>query len=190
LLGFGGNAWNSDAMALYLHQIAPDHDVVTYHYRGYAPSTGHPSARALLDDAQAILDATQASAGVIAVGFSIGSGVAAHVAGAVRRVVLVTPFDSLRAVAQDSLPLAPVRWLFRHQIDTLSALQQGGAPVTLIIATQDSVIPPARSTALVEGLAQVGRTQVDVVRVVAGHNDIYNIPEAQAALRDAIANGR
>jgi uncharacterized protein len=73
LLGFGGNAWNAESMALYLHQIAPDHDVVAYHYRGYAPSTGTPSSAALMADAEAIFDATSALQGVIAVGFSIGA---------------------------------------------------------------------------------------------------------------------
>lgn len=190
LLGFGGNAWNAEAMALYLHQIAPDHDVVAYHYRGYAPSTGTPSAQALLADAAAVFDATPAPNGVIAVGFSIGSGVAAHLGSvrALRALVLVTPFDNLRAVAQDSLPLFPVRWLFRHQIDTQSALLAGiGAPrLTLIMATQDSVIAPARAQALIRSLAQAGRHDVGQVQIAVGHNDIYNHPQAQAALRNAL----
>src|SRR4028118_1144275 len=28
LLGFGGNAWNAEAMALYLHGLFPDHEVI------------------------------------------------------------------------------------------------------------------------------------------------------------------
>ena len=188
LLGFGGNAWNAEAMALYLHQIAPAHDVVVWHYRGYGPSTGRPSARALLADALDIHDATPAPNGVIAVGFSIGSGVAGHLAGArdLRGAVLVTPFDSLRAVAQDALPFAPVRWLFRHQIDTLGAVQATDAPLALIIAQSDTVIPAARSDALVAGL-RAAQARLHVARVDAGHNDIYNTRAGQAALRAAIA---
>jgi hypothetical protein len=34
LLGFGGNAWNADAVALYLHGLFPDREVVAFHYRG------------------------------------------------------------------------------------------------------------------------------------------------------------
>jgi predicted alpha/beta hydrolase len=45
LIGFGGNAWNAEAMALYLHGLFPDHDVVTFHYRGYAPSRGSRAQR-------------------------------------------------------------------------------------------------------------------------------------------------
>jgi hypothetical protein len=51
LLGFGGNAWSADAVAIYLQSVFPDRDVVTFHYRGYAPSTGKPSASAILEDA-------------------------------------------------------------------------------------------------------------------------------------------
>ena len=35
-------------MALYLHERVPECDVVAFHYRGYRPSTGQPSAEALL----------------------------------------------------------------------------------------------------------------------------------------------
>ena len=81
LLGFGGNAWSADAMALYLHERVPDCDVIAFHYRGYRPSTGQPSAEALLGDAVTIFDHVQqvlAPEQVVAVGFSIGSGVAAY----------------------------------------------------------------------------------------------------------------
>jgi hypothetical protein len=56
LLGFGGNAWSADAMALYLHERIPDCGVVAFHYRGYRPSTGRPSAEALLTDAVTTFD--------------------------------------------------------------------------------------------------------------------------------------
>ena len=59
----------------------PDDDVVAFHYRGYAPSTGSPSAEALIADAPLVYDAAVARIRpkrVIAVGFSIGTGVAAQ----------------------------------------------------------------------------------------------------------------
>ena len=34
LLGFPGNAWNAEAMALTLHQLVPDREVIVFHYRG------------------------------------------------------------------------------------------------------------------------------------------------------------
>jgi uncharacterized protein len=38
LLGFGGNAWNAENVALYLHDLFPNAEVVAFHYRGYRPS--------------------------------------------------------------------------------------------------------------------------------------------------------
>ncbi|NBB98350.1 MAG: alpha/beta hydrolase, partial [Alphaproteobacteria bacterium] len=156
-------------------------DVVVYHYRGYAPSTGTPSASALLTDAITIHDTLDGP--VTAVGFSIGSGVAAHLAGArdLDRVVLATPFDSLTQVAADSLPYLPVRWLFRHEMDAAGPLQTTTAPVTLFFANADEVIPPARATALADALPRAR-----VTRLQAGHNDIYNHPDFVPALRRAL----
>jgi uncharacterized protein len=191
LLGFGGNAWSAAALALYLHQIAPDHTVVAYHYRGYAPSTGRPSARALMDDAMLVHDAIDAPHGVIAVGFSLGSAVAATLASArpLRGVVLVTPFDSLRAVAQDTLGGLPLGPLFRHQIDAAGALAGSAVPVQIILAMRDEVIAPARADALIQRLEQGGHAP-QVARIDAGHNDIYNRADAQTALRAALARLR
>src|SRR3954465_2987883 len=109
ILGFGGNAWNAQDVAEYLHQLFPDEDVITFHYRGYAPSTGSPSAEALIADAPLIYDFAierTRPKRTVAVGFSIGSGIAAELA-ARRKVdglILVTPFDSLKFVAQAMYP--------------------------------------------------------------------------------------
>ena len=56
ILGFGGNAWNAQDVAEYLHDLFPAQDVVAFHYRGYAPSRGSPSADALVGDAPSIYD--------------------------------------------------------------------------------------------------------------------------------------
>ena len=187
ILGFSGNATDAAVTALFLHQIAPAHGVVVYHYRGYGPSTGRPSARGLIADAQVIFDSLDAPQGVIAVGFSIGSGIAAHLSAArpLRGLVLVTPFDSLARVAQDTLPFIPVRLFFRHPIETLDALRDSTTPAHIFIATRDEVIPPARARALLDGLDQAGRA-VTSHQIEAGHNDIYNSPAFQQALRAAL----
>ena len=130
LLAFGGYAWNADATALYLHGVLPDCDVVAFHYRGYRPSTGRPSAEVLLADAPVIFDhARQALAPnrVVAVGFSIGSGVAAYLARKrpVAGLILVTPFDLLEALARDLYWWAPVGLLLRITSDPTRAPSLG-----------------------------------------------------------------
>ncbi len=189
ILGFGGNAWNAESVALFLHELLPAHSVAAFHFRGYAPSTGRPSASALKADSLAIHDLLrdEGHAGLLAIGFSIGAGVAAHLTSEreVTGAVLVTPFDSLAAVARQSLPWAPVRLFFRHDMDALGALADGTAPVALILAARDEVIPPARAEALVTGLEEAGRTP-HVQRLAAGHNDIYGHPDFPDALRQAV----
>src|SRR5208283_4918572 len=133
LLGFGGNAWNAEATAFTLHALFPHREVVAFHYRGYAPSSGRPSARALFSDSLAIFDHLQQSrAGehIVAVGFSIGSGVAAYLARhrPVVGRILVTPFDSLEAVARDLYWWAPVGLLHRHRMPTIEFVRGSLAP--------------------------------------------------------------
>ena len=117
LLGFGGNVWNVENMALSLHRHFPSMHVAGFHYRGYRPSGGQPSANGVLTDALDIFDALQEqlpAKRIIAIGFSIGSPVAAYLARhrPVSGVILVTPFDSLVELARDHFPWLPVRSCF------------------------------------------------------------------------------
>src|SRR5687768_6601671 len=129
LLGFPGNAWNAETMASTLHQLLPDFDVVAFHYRGYRPSGGRPSAEALLADTLTIFDYLKEDLGpgpVVAVGVSLGSPVAAYLARNRRLagLVLITPFDSLAALAQDHYPWAPVGLLIRHRMPTIDFVRE------------------------------------------------------------------
>jgi hypothetical protein len=188
ILGFGGNAWNGQDVAEYLHELFPDCDVVAFHYRGYAPSAGSPSAEALLADAPLIYDLAikrLKPARVIAVGFSIGSGVAAGLA-AERKVdglILVTPFDSLKAVAEGMFPWLPIGRFFEHEIDAAAALGRVRAPVAIIAAERDEIIPPDRTDAL---RPRVPDLVFDQTIASSGHNDIYARSDFHAAMRAAL----
>jgi pimeloyl-ACP methyl ester carboxylesterase len=189
ILGFGGNAWNAETAAAYLHDLYPEADVVAFHYRGYRPSTGKPAARALLDDAPRICDLAVKRVRprrTVAVGFSVGSGVAASLAA--RRpldgLILVTPFDSLEAVAAGQFKWLPVRWLFRHEMAPAQWLRGSTVPTALIAGGRDTLIPAART----EGPRRAaGSVVYDRIVSGAGHNDIYDRPEFRAAMREALA---
>lgn len=189
ILGFGGNAWNGQDVAEYLHQVFPDVDVVAFHYRGYAPSTGEPSAESLIADAPLVFDFVRkhlAPSRVVGVGFSIGSGIAATLATSreLDGLILVTPFDSLRAVAASMYPWLPIAHFFTHEIDAGAAIQRVGIPVAIIAAGRDEIIPPARTDALRK---LVPNMAFDCTVKRAGHNDIYARSEFHAAMRDALA---
>ncbi len=188
VLGFPGNAWNSEDAATLLHELYPEAHVVAFHYRGYRPSTGSPSAEALIADAPLVYDyATRRlkPERTIAVGFSIGTGIAATLARArpLSGLILVTPFDSLKAVAQSLYPWLPVGPFFRHQIDAAAALDGSKVPTAIIAAERDQIIYPERTAAL---RPRVGKLVFDRTIAGAGHNDIYAREEFTAAMREAL----
>jgi pimeloyl-ACP methyl ester carboxylesterase len=189
ILGFGGNAWNGQDVAEYLHELFPECDVVAFHYRGYAPSTGAPSAEALLADAQPIYDLAVERVKpkrTVAVGFSIGSGVAATLASerAIDGLILVTPFDSLKAVAEGMFPWLPIGRFFDHEIDAAAAIGRVRAPVAIVAAERDEIVPAARTDAL---RPRVPKLVSDRTIGNAGHNDIYARSDFHAAMREALA---
>jgi pimeloyl-ACP methyl ester carboxylesterase len=188
ILGFGGNAWNAQHVAEYLHELYPEGTVVAFHYRGYAPSTGSPSAEALLADAPLAYDLAIDRVKpdrVIAVGFSIGSGIAARLA--VQRkldgVILVTPFDSLKAVAQAMYPWLPIGPFFEHEIDAAAVIGKATIPVAIIAAERDEIVPTARTAAL---RGRVPNLAFDRTIARAGHNDIYARSDFQDAMHEAL----
>ncbi|MEO6582060.1 MAG: alpha/beta fold hydrolase [Sphingomicrobium sp.] len=188
ILGFGGNAWNAEDAAAYLHKVYPSADIVAFHYRGYRPSTGSPSAEALLEDAPLVYDFAIARVRpkrTVAVGFSIGSGVAAGLAAErpVDGLILVTPFDSLKAVASDLFPLLPMAMMFGDDMDAAVALQASKVPTAIIAAGLDEIIPQRRTDGL---RASVGNLVFDRIVAGAGHNDIYARSEFQQAMDAAL----
>lgn len=188
ILGFGGNAWNGSDVAAFLHRLYPNAHIVAFHYRGYRPSGGRPSAQALLTDAPLVRDFAVELVKpdvTVAAGFSIGSGVAAHLArdSLVDGVILVTPFDSLKTAAADLYPWLPVGLFFEHEIDAAAFLSASDVPVAIIAGERDTLIRPART----EGLRRKARRLVfDQTIAGAGHNDIYDRPEFAAAMREAL----
>ena len=188
ILGFGGNAWNGQDVGEYLHDLYPNHDVVAFHYRGYRPSTGSPSGEALVADAPLVYDAavsrTKAQR-VIAVGFSIGTGVAAQLAGQrkLAGLVLVTPFDSLKAVAQSMYPWLPIGAFFSHQIDAAGPLSKSKTPVAIIAAAREEIVPAERTEALRHAVRNL---VFDRTIERSGHNDIYTRPDFRDAMHEAV----
>ena len=188
ILGFGGNGWNAQDVAEYLHELYPEHEVIAFHYRGYAPSTGEPSGEALIADAPLVYDAAIARSHpkrVIAVGFSIGTGVAAQLSLARKLdgLILVTPFDSLKAVAQAMYPWLPIGPFFNHEIDAAGPLRGSQVPVAIVAAERDELVPTERTDALRK---VVGNLVFDRTIGRAGHNDIYLRSDFHDAMHEAV----
>ncbi len=187
LLAFAGNAWNADTAGDLLHTIFPEYQIAVLHYRGYGPSSGRPSAEALISDAGLAYDhlAAEAANGIVAIGFSIGTAVTIEL-GAKRKLsgaVLVTPLDSLKELAATHYPWLPVRWLLRHRLEPAATLRGLDLPVAIITAGQDTVIPAARSAPVREAAKDL---RADITIQGAGHNTIYERHACASALREGL----
>lgn len=187
---------SADAMATLLANIYPDAEIVTFHYRGYPPSEGSPGAAAMRDDALQVFDFARArfpSRRIVAVGFSIGSGVAASLAARrpVDGLILVTAFDSLSRVAAAQFPWLPVRLLFRNNLDPAEDLAGSRIPVALLSAGRDGLVLPVRTEAL---RGAIRHLVFDRTIPAADHNNIYQdpgfSPSMRAALQSLLADPR
>ena len=186
LLYFGGNAEDVGASIGRFAQTLPRHSLYFVNYRGYGGSTGKPTERGLTRDAIALYDRLrERHADISVVGRSLGSGVAVQLAAEreVRRLVLVTPFDSLVNVARSHFRWLPVGLLMLDRFDSAGRAPSIDAPVLVVIAELDEVVPRARSDALVDAFR---RPPSVVVLAGARHNDIDLDPRYARALGEFI----
>jgi pimeloyl-ACP methyl ester carboxylesterase len=62
--------------------------------------------------------------------------------------VLISPYDSMVALARHHYPFLPVRLLLRHRFDSIARAPGIRAPLLAIVGERDSVIPSAHSRRL------------------------------------------
>jgi uncharacterized protein len=187
LLYFGGNAERVRRRARdrgWIRELGWNLALVSY--RGYDDSTGSPSAALLLEDAVAVYDAVAARPDVdakhiVAWGSSLGTGIAARVAREreLAGVILAMPYARLSDIAADLYPWLPIRWLFRHEIDTLHDAPGITEPMLVVHGDHDALIPHAHGRRLVEAWGGPARLEL-----VAGatHDDLGGRPELRAAI--------
>lgn len=172
---FGGNAEDVSASLPELAAAFPGHALFLMHYRGYGGSTGSPSEETLQKDALVLFDTVHSRhPEVVVVGRSLGSGIAIRLAAQrpVARLVLVTPYDSLQALAASIYPIFPVRWLLIDTYESGRYAPLVTAPTTVIAAERDEVIPRSSTDRLHARFAQ-GVAKF-IVLPGTGHNTISN----------------
>jgi uncharacterized protein len=187
LIGFGGNAQDAEVLGQDLARDFPDLNVVVFHYRGYGPSTGKPSEAALLADAVTIYDAMVAQIGpqrVYAIGISLGSAVAAYLSKErpLAGVLLITPFDSVEAIAKESYFWVPVGLLLQHRFPSADFMTGNATPAAVIAAAGDRVVKPHRTRALI---ARLENLVFEATLHGAGHETLYQLPAYETTLEAA-----
>ena len=181
---YGGNA---EELSWQMTEPWPaDWSLALVNYRGYGESEGKPSEAALFADALVVFDALASrpdvdASRIVLVGRSLGSGVAAYVAAerTVAAVVLISPYDSMTAIARRHYPWLPVGLLLKHPFDSASRAPHIRSPLLAIAGDADRIIPPSHSRRLVEAWAGPKRF---VELRDADHNDLSGAPQFWPAI--------
>ncbi|MEO6518281.1 MAG: alpha/beta fold hydrolase [Pseudoxanthomonas sp.] len=186
LIYFGGNAERLENSRDDFARLFPERTVYLLSYRGYGASDGQPTEAALFGDALALYDAVRvqrAQADIAVIGRSLGSGVASYLASQrpVKKLALVTPFDSIAELAQSHNRWLPARWLVSNAYASKHYLQQYAGSLLILRAGRDQVVPPANTDQLIAALTGPA-TVVNFPQ--ADHNDIAQDPRYQQALQD------
>lgn len=183
---FGGNGEDVSRELPLLQRAFPDRSLYAMHYRGYGGSGGRPNEADIIGDALALHDQVALRhTRILLVGRSLGSGVAVQLAGRhpPERLVLVTPYDSVADIAAELFPAFPVRMLLRDAYDSRSRAASIHVPVTIIVASNDQVIPRKHSQRLADAFPTGSVRWIEIPS--SDHNNLSLIPAYVAALAEA-----
>ena len=185
LHGNGGNLESWFVNAGFYRQA--NLDLFMIDYRGYGKSSGRIESQDQLEAdvraAWAAVAPRYAGQRRVIYGRSLGSGLAATLAVEVQPelTVLVSPFESMAAMASEHYPWVPSAVL-RYPMRTDLALPQIRGPVWMAHGELDALIPPRHAERLL-----VRQPRARLLRVAgAGHNDIQEFDTYLDGLRAAL----
>lgn len=158
-------------------------NVIIPDFPGYGMSGGTASERACYETADAVydhlltrndLDHTQ----FVAAGWSMGAAVAIDLASRrpIARLVTISAFTSMPAVAKSVAPWAPTSLIIRSRFDNAAKLPAVACPILLVHGTSDDLVPHAMAAELA---ARAPNQPVRRFDVPAGHNDIFFVGGAK-----------
>ena len=151
IIYFGGNAEAVVFNAEPFLKNFSDYTVYLANYRGYGGSTGEPTEEGLYSDSLALYDLLAGEHESVSVmGRSLGSGVATYLASQrpVSHLALITPYDSIKNVVQAHVPIYPIGLLIKDEYNSVEKAQRVSAPVFIVMAELDKVIPRSHSIEL------------------------------------------
>lgn len=212
VLYFGGRSEEVSWVARDAGKLFPNMTVLAMNYRGYGDSQGIPAEIHMIEDGALLYDwlATRGQVDpqrIAVVGRSLGSGVAVQVARErpAHSVVLITPYDSILAIAKRRFRVMPIEYMLRHRFESIKYAPMLKAPTYVLRAASDDVVPHFHTDLLV---AKLGALVADEVVPDSDHMTIPYLeathamvagfltrqfnqpvtPAAAAAVADAVAN--
>lgn len=173
ILYFGGNAETVAFTAADFEQELTSYSLYFVNYRGYGGSGGSPDETALFSDALNLYDSLSLDHdNVFVIGRSLGSGVASYIASErpVKKLVLITPFDSIQSIAQQQFPFYPMSILLKDKYNSVQHAAKIHAKTLILAAENDNIVGRMHTENLVKSL--INNTPELVIIKGASHNDI------------------
>ena len=175
MLYFQGNAGSLRTRADRFRAFVEDGTgLVALSYRGYGGSTGSPSERGLIADAQAAYAfavARTPAERIVVFGESLGGGVAVALAATHRigGLVLEAPFTSAADIGAAAYWFLPVRLLMKDPFRSDALIGKVSVPLLILHGARDGVVP----VALGERLFSLANEPKRFVRFAEGmHHDL------------------
>jgi dipeptidyl aminopeptidase/acylaminoacyl peptidase len=191
VLYFGGRSEEVSWVVRDAGTLFPGMAVLAMNYRGYGDSRGEPGEEFMVEDGCMLFDWLCARRNVdrvrvAVVGRSLGSGVAVQVAKErpARALVLVTPYDSILALAQRRFRGVPVSYLLRHRFESIKYASLLSAPTYVVRAATDDVVPHVHTDQLV---AKLTRVHLDETIPESDHMNIPYLPVTQGKIAEFLA---
>ena len=176
--GNGGNLGHRvGELELAHHRIGAN--IFIFDYRGYGESEGIPSEKGTYLDSRAVIEYLRSRTDVdsdrlVYVGHSLGAAVAIESALTTppMAMVLISPFASMRDMANLTLPFAPAGWLVRNHFDSMSRVRQLNTPLLVLHGDRDETVPIYQGRKLYEAANEPKRFHT---LEGAAHNDTYEV---------------
>lgn len=155
------------------------YDVFILDYRGYGKSEGKiQSQKQLFSDVQAAYNTMKSKykeSDIIVLGYSIGTGLAAHVASQnqPRLLILQAPYYSLTDMMQQNFAYVPT-FILKYKLPTYQYLKNCKMPVILFHGDQDEVIYYGSSLKLQNEFKPTDRL---ITLLGQGHNGMTENPD-------------
>ena len=175
IIYFGGNAEEVSGHVVETEQFK-GWSLLLVNYRGYGLSEGSPSEKNLYNDAILLYDIFSKrtdvdSSKIMAFGRSLGTGVAVYLASqrSLKGAILVSPYDSVRSIAQEIYPYVPIAFLLKHHFDAIKYAPNVKIDMLALVAEFDRTITPEHSFNLIN--AWGGTIQQQIIPNT-NHNNI------------------
>jgi uncharacterized protein len=153
-------------------------DTYVVEYPGYGHRPGAPTQESLFHAADEAMSVLEKEGPVYLIGESLGTGVAAYLAGThpktVAGVLLIAPYHNFGDVAQTHMPLFPARWMVLDKFPAAAHLRNYHGPLAVLLGGHDTVVPARHGRKLAEEYTGPKKIWEEPE---AEHNDLPNQPD-------------